>query len=180
MRIVAGKHRGLNLEEFDADNIRPTTDRVRENIFNKIQFDVSDSAVLDLFAGTGAVSLEFLSRSAKRVVSVDNNSNSIKVIAKNFAKAKEPLNLIKADFKDALKQLKGEKFDFIFLDPPYHLGYGSEALKMIAELEMLDTDGVIIYEHLVDTEFVCPETIEVYDYKKYGTIAVSFLRRKYD
>ena len=180
MKIITGKYRARNLIGVDADSTRPTLARVKESIFNLIQFDIEGRIVLDLFAGTGAVSLEFLSRSAKSVVSVDNNSNSIKVITKNFAKAKEPLNLIKADFKDALKQLKGEKFDFIFLDPPYHLGYGSEALKMIAELEMLDTDGVIIYEHLVDTEFVCPETIELYDYKKYGTIAVSFLRRKYD
>ena len=101
MRIVAGKHRGLVLEEFDADNIRPTTDRVRENIFNKIQFDVADSYVLDLFCGTGAVSLEFLSRNAKSVISVDNNSNSIKLIEKNFAKAKEKPNLISKDFKVA-------------------------------------------------------------------------------
>ena len=137
MRIVAGKHRGLNLEEFEADNIRPTTDRVRENIFNKIQFDIPDSSVLDLFAGTGAVSLEFLSRNAKRVVSVDNNNNSIRVITKNFAKAKEKLELIKADYKEAVKQLRGNKFDFIFLDPPYHLGFGSEALELIAQYELL-------------------------------------------
>ena len=180
MRIVAGKHRGLSLEEFDAENIRPTTDRVRENIFNKIQFDVVDSSVLDLFAGTGAVSLEFLSRNARNVISVDNNANSIKVITKNFAKAKEKLQLIKADFKEALKQVKGQKFDFIFLDPPYRLGYGSEALAIISQINILEDDGIIIYEHLVGTEFECPECFEVYDYKKYGTIAVSFIRRKDD
>ena len=178
MRIVAGKHRVLNLEEFEADNIRPTTDRVRENIFNKIQFDIPDSSVLDLFAGTGAVSLEFLSRNAKRVVSVDNNNNSIRVITKNFAKAKEKPELIKADYKEAVKQLRGNKFDFIFLDPPYHLGFGSEALELIAQYELLSEDGVIIYEHLVDTKFDCPDSFEIYDYKKYGTVAVSFIRRK--
>ena len=86
MRIVAGKHRGLTLYEFDADNVRPTTDRVRENIFNKIQFGVSGSCVLDLFAGTGAVSLEFLSRGALEVISVDNNKNSSSLIKKNFSK----------------------------------------------------------------------------------------------
>ncbi len=180
MRIVAGKHRGLNLEEFDAENIRPTTDRVRENIFNKIQFGIPDSTVLDLFAGTGAVSLEFLSRNARRVVSVDNNTNSVKLITKNFAKAKEKLELIKSDFKDAFKQLKNNKFDFIFLDPPYHLDYGSEVLDLIARTSILDEDGIIIYEHLVDTQFDCPSIFEVYDYKKYGTIAVSFIRRRDD
>ena len=178
MRIVAGKHRGLNLEEFEADNIRPTTDRVRENIFNKIQFDIPDSSVLDLFAGTGAVSLEFLSRNAKRVVSVDNNNNSIRVITKNFAKAKEKLELIKADYKEAVKQLRGNKFDFIFLDPPYHLGFGNDALELIAQYDLLCEDGIIIYEHLVDTKFDCPDSFEIYDYKKYGTVAVSFIRGK--
>ena len=180
MRIVAGKHRGLHLEEFDADNVRPTTDRVRENIFNKIQFDIPDSSVLDLFAGTGAVSIEFLSRNAQKVVSVDNNTNSIKVIEKNFAKAKEKPNLIKADFKDALNRLKDDTFDFIFLDPPYHSTFGQESLDIISKLSILDEDGVVIYEHLVDTKFECPSNMEIFDYKKYGTVAVSFIRWKND
>ena len=177
MRIVAGKHRGLNLEEFDADNIRPTTDRVRENIFNKIQFDIPDSSVLDLFCGTGAVSLEFLSRNAGRVVSVDNNANSIKLIEKNFAKAKEKPNLIKADYKVALKQVENVKFDFVFLDPPYHTDFGQDAINIIAKSNILADDAVVIYEHLVETNFNCPDNFEIYDYKKYGTIAVSFIRK---
>lgn len=177
MRIVAGKHKGLNLEEFDADNIRPTTDRVRENIFNKIQFDIPDSTVLDLFCGTGAVSLEFLSRNASKVISVDNNNNSIKLIERNFAKAKEKPNLIKADYKVALSQLSNEKFDFIFLDPPYHSNFGNDALSIIANSSILAENGIIIYEHLVDTQFDCPRDFEIFDYKKYGTIAVSFIRK---
>lgn len=180
MRIVAGKHRGLSLEEFDADNIRPTTDRVRENIFNKIQFDIPDSSVLDLFCGTGAVSLEFLSRNASKVISVDNNKNSIKLIEKNFTKAKEKPNLIKADYKDALKQLSNEKFDFVFLDPPYHTNYGEDALNIISNMSILNDSAIIIYEHLAETEFSCPANLEIYDYKKYGTIAVSFIRIKND
>ena len=78
----------------------------------------------------------------------------------------------------SLKQLKNDKFDFIFLDPPYHLGYGSEALELISNMSILDENGIIIYEHLVDTKFDCPNNFEIYDYKKYGTIAVSFIRRK--
>ena len=169
MRIVAGKHRGLTLEEFDADNIRPTTDRVRENIFNKIQFDIAGSSVLDLFCGTGAVSLEFLSRNADRVVSVDNNPNSVKVIEKNFAKAKEKLNLLKCDFKDAIKQLSTNKFDFIFLDPPYDSDFGEQAIDFILKNNMLKKDGLIIFEHidkkhlLIDTDlFIITRS------KKYG------------
>lgn len=180
MRIIAGKHKGLVLETFDVDNIRPTTDRVRENIFNKIQFDISGSSVLDLFCGTGAISLEFLSRNAKEVISVDNNSNSFKVINNNFAKAKEKLNLIKNDFKVALKQLENKRFDFIFLDPPYHTNFGQEALNILSENGILESDGVIIYEHLASTIFTVPDTFEVFDYKKYGTVAVTFIRWKND
>lgn len=180
MRIVAGKHRGLTLEEFDADNIRPTTDRVRENIFNKIQFDVVGSTVLDLFCGTGAVSIEFLSRGASKVLSVDNNPSSIKLIVKNFGKAKEKPNLLKLDYKEALKQVSNDSFDFIFLDPPYHSDFGQKSLDLISNINILDKDGIIIYEHLVDTKFNCPNNLEIYDYKKYGTVAVSFIRWKND
>ena len=178
MRIVAGKHRGLSLFTFDADNIRPTTDRVRENIFNKIQFGIVGSSVLDLFCGTGAVSLEFLSRGASQVVSVDNNSASVSLIKKNFAKAKEVPCLIEKDFKDALKTLSSERFDYIYIDPPYATNFGEQALLIIDEIGLLGEDGVIIYEHLEDKKFAIPTSLEVYDCKKYGTIAVSFIRRK--
>ena len=177
MRIVSGKHRGLVLYEFEAGNIRPTTDRVRENIFNKIQFGVAGSRVLDLFCGTGAVSLEFLSRGAEIVISVDNNKNSTALIKKNFAKAKEKLNLIEVDFKQALQQLKGQKFDYIFLDPPYKEGFGEESLKLISEFDMLEDDGMIIYEHLGETKFNVPANMELVDRKKYGTIMVSYIGR---
>ena len=84
MRIIAGKHKGLQLNTFDYDNIRPTIDRVRENIFNIIQFKVLGSSVLDLFGGTGAISLEFVSRGAKKVFTCDNNKDSISLIKKNL------------------------------------------------------------------------------------------------
>ena len=88
MRIIAGSLRGLVLKTFDADNIRPTLDRAREGIFNKIQFGIRDSYVLDLFGGTGAISLEFISRGASKVLTCDNNTNSINLINQNFKKAK--------------------------------------------------------------------------------------------
>lgn len=176
MRIIAGKHRGLNLNTFDIDNIRPTIDRVRENIFNKIQIGVVDSCVLDLFGGTGAVSLEFLSRGAREVITVDNNRKSIELIKKNFNKAKEALHLLEKDFKDALNVLKGKKFDFIFLDPPYAENYGEEAIKLICEYKLLAEDGLIVYEHLEGKQFSIPSNLELIDSKKYGTVYVSYIR----
>lgn len=177
MRIIAGKHKGLILSSFEADNIRPTIDRVRENIFNKIQFDIPGACVLDLFGGTGAISLEFLSRGASRVVTVDNNINSLNLISKNFAKAHEIGEIIKDDFKSALKNLSGQKFDFIFLDPPFASGFGSEAILLISKYNLLEDNGLIIFEHSLDIK---PEfdDFELNDYKKYGTIAVSYFKRK--
>lgn len=175
MRIVAGKHRGLVLHEFDADNIRPTIDRVRENIFNKLQFRIPNACVLDLFGGTGAVSLEFISRGASRVITVDNNVNSINLIKKNFAKAKENLNLLTFDYMIALDKLKNDKFDIIFLDPPFDTKFGESAISIIANNGMLKNDGMLVYEHSIDKNFKLPECCEILDEKKYGTIIVTYV-----
>lgn len=178
MRIVAGKHRGMVLYEFDADNIRPTIDRVRESIFNKIQFGVTGSVVLDLFCGTGAVSLEFLSRGAERVVSVDSDPRSIALTRKNFAKAKEHGEILQLDYMTALDRLNGIKFDYIFLDPPYDSSMAELAMSMVSKSSMLQDDGIIIYEHLVGKEFNLPADLELVDEKKYGTVVVSYIRNK--
>lgn len=175
MRIVAGKYRGLTLNEFDAGNIRPTIDRVRENIFNKIQFGVAGAIVLDLFGGTGAISLEFLSRGAGKIITVDNNKNSVAIIKKNFTKCGEKPNLLECDYKVALQKLKSEKFDFIFLDPPYAEDFGECALRLISEYELLADDGLVIYEHLINKEFDIPMNMELNDRKKYGTVCVSYI-----
>ena len=178
MRIIAGKFKGLNLLTFDADNIRPTTDRVRENIFNKIQFLIPNALVLDLFGGTGAVSLEFISRGAERVVTCDNNKKSVELINKNFAKAGIKPELKIGDFKEILRGLKGTLFDIIFLDPPFLEGFGEKAIDLIEELNLLKDDGLIVYEHLLDKAFKVSEMFEIVDERKYGTISVSFIRKK--
>lgn len=177
MRIVAGKYRGTNLLTFEADNIRPTVDRVRENIFNKIQFDIVGARVLDLFCGTGAISLEFLSRGANEVIICDNNPKSIDLIKKNYAKIGVKPNLKMGDYLGTLKSLSG-RFDFIFLDPPYATDYAEKALFMIEERNLLEDDGIIIYEHLQGKEFALPERLEIYDEKKYGTVVVTYMRKK--
>ena len=176
MRIIAGTLRGLVLYEFDAENIRPTLDRAREGIFNKIQFQIKDSQVLDLFAGTGAISLEFLSRGASKVISCDNDKRSIELINKNFRKAKMIPNLMIGDYLDVLKKLKGNKFDLIFLDPPFATDYGMKAVENIIENNLLNEDGLIIFEHSSTNTFDYPTNLSVYDSKKYGYITVDYLR----
>jgi len=134
MRIIAGKFKGLKLNEFELNNIRPTIDRVRESIFNKIQFRVSGADVLDLFGGTGAVSLEFVSRNAGNVITVDNNAGSVKLIRQNFEKAKIKPNLLEMDYEKALKKVSdmGLKFDIIFLDPPFDTDFAEKAIKFVS------------------------------------------------
>lgn len=182
MRIIAGKYRGLKLETFEADNIRPTLDRAREGIFNKIQFSVLNADCLDLFGGTGAISIEFVSRGANRVVTVDNNEKSCSLINRNFAKIKTKPNLIKSDYLFACDSLRGQKFDIIFLDPPFASDIGEKAIKKIIECELLSSDGIIIFEHSAQVKIDSPEfcenlNLEIFDSKKYGTIFVDYLKR---
>ena len=122
--------------------------------------------------------MEFVSRGAKEVVSVDNNQNSIRLTKQNFEKAKEKLNIIKSDFKTALSELGKNKYNYIFLDPPYNTTFGEEAINLISSYNCLAKDGLIIYEHLVDKEFQIPSNYEIIDTRKYGTIAVTFIKQK--
>ena len=175
MRIISGKFKGAVLNTFEAENIRPTIDRVREAVFSKIQFDVANSVVLDLFGGTGAVSLEFLSRGAKKVYTVDNNDMSIRLINQNFRKLKQVPSLIQMNFIKALDKLKNEKFDFIYLDPPFDTNFAEKSIARISEFGMLNDDGLIIYEHIAGKQFSLPDNFEVIDEKKYGTVIVTYI-----
>lgn len=180
MRIVAGKHKGMTLNTFDAGNIRPTIDRVREAIFSKIQFGIKDALVLDLFGGTGAISLEFLSRGAQRVITVDNNKNSIRLITENFKKAGEKPDLYECDYLVALGKFVSMEFDYIYLDPPFDTDYATIAMQVIASSELLKNTGMIIYEHAVNKHFSIPNGYIILDEKKYGTVEVTYIGRKDD
>lgn len=180
MRIIAGTLRGMVLNSFDAENIRPTLDRAREGIFSKIQFNIRDAKVLDLFGGTGAISLEFLSRGAYKVITCDNNKKSIDLINQNFKKARLIPNIIMGDYLSTLEKLKDEKFDIIFLDPPFDNNYGVVAIEFILTNNMLTDDGMIIYEHSSNNQYVYPNEFTIFDSKKYGYIAVDYLRYRDD
>ena len=177
MRIVSGKYRGKKLKEFNLDSTRPTLDRVKESIFNLIQFDVLDAIVLDLFAGTGALGIEAISRGARKTYLVDNNKQAISII-------KENLKGIDADIvvehKDCLEFLNNtkEKFDIVLLDPPYKSDYGINAINMLIKNNLLSENAIIIFETSEDLDFDANfEGFEVKK-KKYGTVAVYKLERK--
>ena len=181
MRIIAGKHRGRILKELMHTETRPTIDRVREAIFSKIQFDVKNAVVLDLFSGTGALGFEALSRGAKEVFAVDVNKKSYDLIVENNKLLKENLNIINADFKVALQQfiLTKKTFDVIFLDPPYESNFASVSLDIIANNNLLNKNGVIVWEHNIEKlNETVPNSLVCYDQKKYGTVYVSYLTIK--
>lgn len=150
IKIASGKSKGLNLISQKNDSLRPTKDRVKEALFNIIQFDIAGKNFLDLFGGTGQIGIEAFSRNAKNVTIVDNSSEAIKLIKSNVSKIKSPHENIKIVKSDALSFLKNtnEIFDIVFLDPPY-----KSADLLVSCLEMLpksvSKDPIIITETII-------------------------------
>lgn len=169
MRIISGEHRGKKLLDFDGMNIRPTTDRVKESMFNLIQEYIRDAEVLDVFSGSGALSLEALSRGAKSAVCLDIDSRSVDVIKKNI----QALNyadkcvVFNIDCRQYLKNCK-KKFDVVFLDPPYNKGLIEPVLLDIKNYGVLSEDAIIVLES-DDTDFYGEaEGFSVLKQRKYG------------
>jgi 16S rRNA (guanine966-N2)-methyltransferase len=149
MRIIAGRHKGRKLVAAGGDWMRPTTDRVKTHIFDKIG-DVSGASVLDLFAGTGALGIESISRGAKRVVFVEKEKRSLEIIRKNLQLIGNPeqATIMRADALHYMKFAgKDElKFDVVFADPPYNY-YGTDLLiEAVMEGSLLTTQGIFVYE----------------------------------
>ena len=117
MRVISGKYRGRRLHAPEGKRVRPTTDRVKEALFSVIQFAVPGTQVLDLFAGSGALGIEALSRGAESCVFVENNRRHIDCLKLNLEKADEAYEIISTDYIAALKRLSGRKFGLVFCDP---------------------------------------------------------------
>lgn len=174
MRIISGTFRGLKLCEFDGKDVRPTSDRVKESLFNIIYSRVAGARVLDLFCGSGNLGIECLSRGAAEVHFNDISPSSLKILGKNLAKIKRTAVITACDFSDCLKGLKG-KFDLIFIDPPYRSEAGTEALGLISELGLLADGGIAVYER--DRAFSgAVKGLEKFDERKYGKTYITFFR----
>ena len=181
MRIISGKARGTKLYTLEGTNTRPTLDRVKESIFNIIQNDIEDSVVLDLFAGSGAIGLEMLSRGAKKAVLCDNSKEAIQIIKKNIEKTHmtEKTEVYNLNFENAIEKVKNQKFDIVYLDPPYMTDYIAKSLKKIIELDIIKKESKIIVE--TDEELRVLKEIEnlevkVVDKRKYGRATIIFLK----
>ncbi len=145
MRIIAGKYRGRTLSVFRGEGIRPTPDRVKESLFQILLHKIAGARVLDLFAGSGALGIECLSRGAGEAVFNDASHESLAVLEKNLRLTGERARVYQFDFRTLLKRVEG-KFDLIFCDPPYKESYLEEILVLVRERGILSEDGLVVYE----------------------------------
>lgn len=178
LRVIAGTARGTKLHCPEGLSVRPTHDRVKEAVFSMLYDNVCGAQVLDLFAGTGALGIEALSRGAEHAVFVDSSALSIKTVADNLQKAHVAARaeLMQTDFA-AYLAATDKTFDLIFLDPPYAKDYLAQILCSICERKLLAKDGIIYCEFEADTPFTPPENLfRVVRDKKYGRARVLLLK----
>ena len=182
MRIIAGEKRGCVIAAPKGRDTRPTLDRIKESLFGIIQFDVAGSRILDLFAGSGNLGLEAISRGAQYAAFSDVSRESIRVVRENIQKLgfESRSQVLACDWLAALGALNGaeKKFDIVFLDPPYASPLAERSIVRILEMGLLAQNGMIVVEHPAKLPPVVPQTVEIYDTRKYGDIAISFMRRR--
>lgn len=173
MRVVSGKYRGLRLAEFKGSDVRPTADRVKESLFNILGASVAGARVLDLFCGSGSLGIECLSRGAKSVCFNDLSQDSLNILKKNLARLSdaEGVKITKLDFSACL--YGGEKYDIIFIDPPYASDAGVEALEIIGKDKLLKSGGIAVHER--DRSFSGKVAgLKQTDERKYGKTYLTF------
>ena len=172
MRIISGKYKGKKLKGYDIEGTRPTMDRVKESIYGIIQGYIKDSTVLDLFAGSGSLGLEAISNGAKKLILIDNNKKVTDTLKENIRSFVEDIEVLTIDYKKYLKTTN-DKFDIVFLDPPYRAGLMNKALRIIEERQLLNENGIIICEF----ENIKIETnLELIKEKKYGPKTVQIYK----
>ena len=182
MRIIGGKYKGTRLHTPSSDNTRPTSDRTRESLFNILNhgvkdFDLEGKRVLDLFAGTGALGLEALSRGAAFALFVEDNTSARATIRKNI----ETIGITgttKIFRRDATRLGDAKtlgQFDIIFLDPPYNKGLGEKALKSAVAGNWFNDDALCILEEHADADFMLPEYFKIVDLRNYGDTIIRIL-----
>ena len=180
MRVITGKARGVVLKTPEGMQTRPTADRVKEALFSIIQFDIPGCKVLDLFGGTGQLGIEALSRGASSAVFVDASDAACKLIRENLRRTKLEAEgkVVRSDYMDFLKNCR-EKFDIILLDPPYAEVFLENSLNFITEIDILQTNGIIVAERPLDKELPWdyPGFVRSKDYK-YGKTLITLFRRE--
>ena len=179
MRVIAGKYKSRVLVEFAGEDVRPTSDRAKEALFNILSLKMYGARVLDLFAGSGALGIEALSRGSGHCVFVENSKLALDVARRNaeLAKVEDRVLTVLSDAVSYV-ELSSEKFDIIFLDPPYNTGLLNGAIKKIAEKGLLSETGIIVAESAVGGEEPDCESFDIIRSAKYGKTAVFVLRAR--
>ena len=189
MRIISGKFRGRKLIKFNKETIKPTKDKTRESIFNiiisyfnfenKNNLPLQGLNVLDIFAGTGALGLEAISRGAKNVTFIEKSRDNLRVLYKNVdhLKINEKVTIIKRSIKNVKKI--NEKFDIIFIDPPYQMDLiFKKTLKKITDFKILKKETLIILEHSRKKKIIVPKIFEIIKEKDYGNSSLTLIKLK--
>ena len=179
MRIIGGEAKGRRLFAPDGTETRPTADRTRESLFNILSARIPDSRVLDLFGGTGALALEALSRGAAFAAVSDVSAAAVRAIERNaeaVLKAdRARIQILRADYRQAIRSLAGKEFDIVFLDPPYRMADAySDAINGLAEAKMLSRDAVIVMERAKDVHISLRDDMVIYDERVYRDTVIAF------
>ena len=184
MRIITGKARGLHLNVPKNYDVRPTADRVKESLFNIIGSKIVDAAVLDLFAGSGNLGLESWSRGARLVQFVDNSRVSLRLTESNIQKcrAEAECKVLKHDAEAAVDLLykQGQRFDLVFVDPPYNKGWVQKILVKLEKNPILAESGWLVAEHSMhdDIAIAVSDGYEIFRRQQYGETVLTFIRHK--
>ena len=182
MRVIAGTARSLPLKTREGKDTRPTTDRIKETLFNMLQTYVKEAVFFDLFSGSGGIGIEALSRGSRHAYFVENDAKAIECIIDNlkFTKFTDRATVLKQDVISALNTISEKEADIIFMDPPYEQQYEKKVLEVLSEKNYVTGNTLIVVEASLKTDFSYLDELgfEVMKEKKYKTNKHMFIRRK--
>lgn len=181
MRVIAGKWKGRHLASFHAEHIRPTTDRVKESLFNILQDRWDQALVLDLFSGTGSLGFEALSRGARHVTFVEMSVKSVSILRKNqdlLQVDESDLRVVRQDARKYLRSYQGSPFDVVLMDPPFTEALSHELMGLIANSQVLGVDTIVVVETAKKEKILdnYPPLVR-YDQRAFGDKFLNFFRR---
>ena len=174
MRVIAGSAKRLQLKTIEGMDTRPTTDRIKETLFNMLQSDIPGCKFLDLYSGSGAIGIEALSRGAAHAVAVDFKTGKLILENAKHCHVEDRLEIIPRKLSQLKNYMMGQQFDYIFSDPPYENGFIQDTIDLVVTYDLLKPDGVLLLEHHKDEAFTLPESWECIKEQKFGYTMVSY------